>query len=90
MAILHLSIRLSERCSFAIFRPTIFKFGILIEDYVRINEMIGYFDSLSISSDIELGLRPSQIIILHHFLRIFSIPFKFRNDPMTNFGSLNH
>jgi hypothetical protein len=71
MAILHLSIRPSERCLFAIFRPTIFKFRILIEDNIRIIEMIGFFDSLSISFEIELGLGPSQIIIFQHFFRIF-------------------
>jgi hypothetical protein len=58
MAILNLSIRPSELCIFAIFEPTIW---ILIEDYIRINDTFGFFDSLSISSEIELGLGPTQI-----------------------------
>jgi hypothetical protein len=61
MAILRLSIRLSESCIFAIFRPKIFKFWIPIENYMRINDTLGFFDSFSISSEIELGLGPSQI-----------------------------
>jgi hypothetical protein len=58
MAILRLSIRPSEP---SIFEPTIFKFWILIEDYMRINDTFGFFNSFSISSEIELGLGPSQI-----------------------------
>jgi hypothetical protein len=34
MAILHLSIRTFEPCIFAIFKPTIFKFWIILEDYI--------------------------------------------------------
>jgi hypothetical protein len=49
---------------------------------------------LSISSEIELGLGPSQIkfflIIYHPFLGIFPIPLKFRVDPMIHFGNINH
>jgi hypothetical protein len=63
MAILHLSIRPSESYIFAIFKPTIFKFWILLEDYIRINDTFGFFDSSPISSKIELGLGPSQIKI---------------------------
>jgi hypothetical protein len=37
-------------CIFAILEATIFKFWILIEDYIRINGTLGFFDSLSISS----------------------------------------
>jgi hypothetical protein len=54
-------IRPSEPCIFAFFRPTIFKFRILIEDYMRINETFGFFDLLPISSEKKLGLEPSQI-----------------------------
>jgi hypothetical protein len=46
MTILHLSIRQPEPGIFAIFKPTIFKFSILIEDYIRINDTFGFFDSL--------------------------------------------
>jgi hypothetical protein len=63
MTLLHLSIRPSEPYIFAIFRPTIFKFWILIEDHIKINDTFRFFDSLSISSEIELGLGPSQIKI---------------------------
>jgi hypothetical protein len=54
MAILKLSIRPSDPFIFVIFKPTIFKFWVLIEDYIRINDILGFFDSLSISSEIEL------------------------------------
>jgi hypothetical protein len=85
MAILHLSIRSSEPC---IFISTIFKNWNLIENYIRINDTFEFFDSLSISSEIELALGSSQIkfflIIFHHFLR----DIKFRVDPMIYFGSL--
>jgi hypothetical protein len=64
MAILRLPIRPSEPCIFAIFKPKIFKFWILVEDYIKINDTLGFFDSLSISSEIELGLQPSQIMIV--------------------------
>jgi hypothetical protein len=63
MAILRLSVRSPMPCIFAIFKPTIFKFQILIEDYIRINETYGFFNSSSISPEIELGLAPSQIKI---------------------------
>jgi hypothetical protein len=46
--------RPSEPCIFAIFDPTIFKFRILIEDYIKINDTSGFFDSLSISSQIKI------------------------------------
>jgi hypothetical protein len=95
MAILRLYIRPSEPCIFDIFKPTIFKFRILIEDYMRINKTFGFFGLLSISSEIELGLGPSKIkiffkIIFHHFLRHFPIPLKFRVNSMIYIGSLNH
>jgi hypothetical protein len=61
MVILHLSIK-----------PTIFKFWILIENYIRINETFEFFDSLCIRSEIELGLGPSQIIFyLNHISSLF-------------------
>jgi hypothetical protein len=90
MSILHLFIRPSEPCIFAIFKPAIFKFWILIEDYIKINEINVFFDSLSISSDIELRLGDSQIKMFYHFLRIFPITIKFRVDPMIYFGSSDH
>jgi hypothetical protein len=85
-----LLIRHSEPCIFAIIKPTIFKFEIIIEDYKRINDTFGFLDSWSISSEVKLGLGPSQIKIfcIHNFLRIFPIPLKFRVDPMIYFGSL--
>jgi hypothetical protein len=61
MAFSRLFIRLSERYIFAISKPTIFKFQILIEDYIRIHETFGFFNSLPISSEIELGFGASQI-----------------------------
>jgi hypothetical protein len=60
MAILRLTVRPSEPC---FFRPTIFNFWILIEDYIRINDTFGFFDILPRRSVIELGLGPSQIKI---------------------------
>jgi hypothetical protein len=44
MAILRLSIRPSEPFIFAIFKPTILKFEILMENYMRINDPFGFFD----------------------------------------------
>jgi hypothetical protein len=94
MAILRLSIRLSEPCIFAIFRPTLFKFWIIIEEYIRFNETFGFFDLLSISSETEFRLGPSQIrifkIVFHHLLRIFPIAVKFKVDPIIYFGNSNH
>jgi hypothetical protein len=94
MAILCLFIRPSEPCIFAIFRPTIFKFWILTEDYIRINVTFGFFDLFFISSETKLGLGPSQIkiflIIFHYFLRILLIAIMFRVDLITYFGSSNH
>jgi hypothetical protein len=46
------AIRPSEPCLFAIFKPTIFKFWILIGDYIKINHIFGFLDLLSISSEI--------------------------------------
>jgi hypothetical protein len=65
MAILRLSIRPSELCIFGIFKPTIFKFWILIKECIQINETFGYFDLLSKTSEFEFGLGPSQIKILY-------------------------
>jgi hypothetical protein len=80
MAILHLSIRLSEPCIYAIFKPTIFKFWIFIEGYKRINDTFGILDSFSINFEIELGFPSSQIKIFlrifDHILRIFPIPLR--------------
>jgi hypothetical protein len=88
MAILPLFIRPCDPCIFATFKSTIFKFWILLEYYIKINETFA-FDSLSISSEIELGLGPYEIkiffIILHHFLRIFPISLR-----VIYFGSSNH
>jgi hypothetical protein len=85
MAILKLSIRPSDPFIFVIFKPTIFKFWVLIEDYIRINDTLGFFDSLSISSEIELGLGTSQIkIFFHHISSLFE---DFRVDPIIYFGS---
>jgi hypothetical protein len=84
MASLHLSIRTSEPCVFVISKLSIFKIWILTEDYIWINDTFGFFDSLSISSEIELGLGPSRskisFIIFHSFLRILPIPLKLRVD----------
>jgi hypothetical protein len=63
MAILRLSIRPSERFIFAISRHTIFKYQILIEDYTRIHDTFEFFNSMPISSEIELGFGASQIKI---------------------------
>jgi hypothetical protein len=88
MAILQLSIRPSEHFIFVIFEPKIFKFWILIEDCIRINDTLKFFDSLSISSEIELGLGPSQIkIFFHHISFLFE---DFRVDPLIYFGGSNH
>jgi hypothetical protein len=78
MAILRLSIRPSEPSIFAIFKPTIFKFRILIGDYIIINNTFGFLDALSIGSDMELGLGPSQIKI---FLNYISSFFEDFSDP---------
>jgi hypothetical protein len=49
---------------FGIIKPILFfKIWILIEDYMRINATFGFFESFSISSEIELRLGPSQIKI---------------------------
>jgi hypothetical protein len=93
MAILHLSIRQSESCIFAMYKPTIFMFLILLEDYVRINDTFGFFDTFSVNSEIELGLGSSQIknlLLYHHFLRICPIALKVSVDPMIYFGSSIH
>jgi hypothetical protein len=94
MAILRLSIRPSDPCFFAIFKPTILKFLILIGDCMRINDTFGFSDLMSIGSEIELALGPSQIriflITFHHFLRIFTIAIKFRVGPMIYVGDSNH
>jgi hypothetical protein len=55
MAISHLPIGPSEPCIFAIFESAILKFWIPIENYIIINDTIGFFDSFFISSEIELG-----------------------------------
>jgi hypothetical protein len=63
MAILRLSVHSPEPFIFAIFKPKIFKFWILMEDFMRINDTFRFFDLSSISPEIELGLGPSQIKI---------------------------
>jgi hypothetical protein len=69
------------------------QFWILIADYIKINDTFGFFDSSSKSSEIELGLGPSQImifhIVFHHFLRILPIAVRFRVDVLIYFGSSN-
>jgi hypothetical protein len=72
MAILRLSIRRPLPCIFAIFKPTIFNLWILIEDYTRINKTAGFFDSLCRSSEIELGLGPSQIKFFKNYISSLS------------------
>jgi hypothetical protein len=71
MAILHFPISLSL-VFFAIFKPTNFKFRILIENYITTYDTSGFFVKMSISSGIELELGPSCIkfllITFHHFL----------------------
>jgi hypothetical protein len=61
MVILRFRMRPPEPCVFVIFKPTNFKFWILIENYIKTNETTGFFDKLSISSGIELELGPSRI-----------------------------
>jgi hypothetical protein len=56
MAILCLSIYPSEPCIFTNCRPTFFKFLILIEDYMRINDTFRFFDC----SEIELCMKYPQ------------------------------
>jgi hypothetical protein len=46
------AIRPSEPCLFAIFKPTIFKFWMLIADYIKINHIFEFLDLLAISSEI--------------------------------------
>jgi hypothetical protein len=70
MVILRLSIRSSLPCDFAIFEPKIIKFWNLIEDCIKINDMSGIFDLLSINSGIELEFGPSQIKVF--FKNIFN------------------
>jgi hypothetical protein len=69
MAILRLSIHPREPY---IFRPTIYPFLILIEDYVKIDDTFEFFDSLSKISGIELGLGPFQI---KNFFKLYFITF---------------
>jgi hypothetical protein len=60
------------------------------EYYIRINGVFGFFDSSSMSSEIEFGLGPFQIkiffLIFYHFLRIFPFLLKFKIDSMIYFG----
>jgi hypothetical protein len=69
MAILRFIISPSEPCIFAIFKPTNFKFWILMKNYITKNDTSGFFDKLSISSAIELELGPSRIKGFFYFLR---------------------
>jgi hypothetical protein len=48
MAILRFCISPPEPCIFAIFKPTNFKFWILIEIYITTNDTSGFFDSAQI------------------------------------------
>jgi hypothetical protein len=61
IAILRLFARPPVPFIFTIIKPTIFKLQIFIEEYIRINDTFGFFDSISISSEIEHGLGPFQI-----------------------------
>jgi hypothetical protein len=58
MAILRFPI---SQSIFAIFKPTNFKFWILIENYITTNDTSGFSYKLSISSGMELELGPSRI-----------------------------
>jgi hypothetical protein len=78
MAILRLSIRQPEPGIFAIFKLAIFKFWILIEDYIRINDTFGFFDLLCMNFEIELGLGPSQF---RDFFYYISSLFEDNSDP---------
>jgi hypothetical protein len=71
MAILRFPVSPSEPCIVAIFKPTNFKFKILIKNYITKNDTSGFFDKLSISSGIEVELGPSRIIRFFDFLRHF-------------------
>jgi hypothetical protein len=61
MAILRFPVSPPEPCIVAIFKPTNFKFKILIKNYITKNNTSGFFDKLSISSGIEVELGPSRI-----------------------------
>jgi hypothetical protein len=61
MAILRFFISPSEPCTFAIFKPTNFKFWILMKNYITTNDTSGFFEKLSISAEIELRLGPFRI-----------------------------
>jgi hypothetical protein len=71
MAILRFPISPFEPCIFAIFKPTNFKFWILIKNYITTNNTSGFFEKLSISSGIEPELGPSRIQGFFDFLRHF-------------------
>jgi hypothetical protein len=90
MAILRFPISPSEHCIFAIFKPTNFKFWILITNYITKNDTSGFFDKLSISSEIELTLGPSRIKgffnISSHFISSH-LDIEFRLNLMIYFGS---
>jgi hypothetical protein len=52
-----------------------FKFGFLKEDNLKINSVVGFCDTQSRSSGVELGLRTSQI-----FIQIFQNNYYFSGD----------
>jgi hypothetical protein len=72
VAILRFPISPPEPCILVIFKLINFIFWNLIENYITANDTSGFFDKLSISSEIELELGPSRIkglfIKFHHTL----------------------
>jgi hypothetical protein len=80
MAILRFPISPSEPSIFAIFKPKIFKFWILIENYITTNDTSGFFDKLSNSSGIELELEPSRIKgFFYYIFFLFALTQPFLN-----------
>jgi hypothetical protein len=65
MAILRFPISPSEPCIFTIFKPTILKFWVLIENYITKNDTSEFFDKLPISSriELELGTLPGEMAV---------------------------
>jgi hypothetical protein len=86
MAILRIPISPSEPCIFVIFIFKNFKFLILIENYIKTNDTSGFFDKLSISSGIQLELRPSRIKGFFIFISSH-LDIEFRVNLMIYFGS---
>jgi hypothetical protein len=94
MAILRFPVSPSETCIVAIFKPTNFKFKILMKNYVTKNDTSGFFDKLSISFGIELELGPSRIkgffyYISSHIISLH-LDIEFGVNLMIYVGSSNH